>query len=252
MEELQNIIEPVANINAVDLYELLQQKGVKNFHHANTVKTSLSFIKEGALLSRQYVEQNALIQTEQYTDEKDKRLGIWDSVFLDGLDLHKKFWRRNKYGPILFHIDLGILKHPDFAKIRVTRSNPDSWLNDKRDFYDSIEGIEKDYLTGTRINDGRIMFVFDRPEREISLLKYCNRIVVDNPFITLINPDGSEKGAISEMVKTTIGNALTESGLGKIEIEIRHADRKLCACVSQYRGLFHSHRDTFNKLFAKG
>ena len=249
MENTQPAIEPPPIIDGLELYDLLTKKGIKNFHHANTVKTSLSFIKEGALLSRDYVERNGLIQTEQYTDDKDKRLGIWDAVFLDGLDLHRKFGSRNKYGPILFHIELDVLRHLRFSKIRVTKSNPDSWAQDKKDFYESIEGVDKDYRTGTSINDGRIMFLFDSPELEISLQKYCNRIVIDDPFVQVLK-DGTIV-EIGELVKKTIGDALKEKGLEKIEIEMRHADPKTCGCMSEYPGLYKVHREVFGKLFSK-
>jgi hypothetical protein len=68
----------------------------------------LTFIEAKALLSRHYVEVNGLLQTPQYTDEKDKSLGIWDSVFLDGYDLHLPFGV-NYYGPVLFVMKLDLL-----------------------------------------------------------------------------------------------------------------------------------------------
>ncbi|MBK9485679.1 MAG: hypothetical protein IPO01_10855 [Chitinophagaceae bacterium] len=63
-------------------------------------KKALTFIKQGALLSRGYVETNKLAQTAQTSDALDKEFDVWDTVFLDGTDLHKKFGSRNKYGPI--------------------------------------------------------------------------------------------------------------------------------------------------------
>src|SRR5688572_13876350 len=92
------------HIEAKQLFELLKEKGVEFLHHANTVKTSLSFIEKKALLSRSYIETNELVQTPQYTDDKDKKLNIWDSIFLDGWDLHKPFGI-NFYGPVLFVMD---------------------------------------------------------------------------------------------------------------------------------------------------
>lgn len=74
------------------LFSLLSAKGVKFLHHANTVKTSLTFIKAKSLLSRAYVEKNSLDQTEQYTDTKDKKFDIWDSVFFGWLGSAYTFW----------------------------------------------------------------------------------------------------------------------------------------------------------------
>lgn len=50
-------------LNAKEVYDLLKKKGVKHLHHANTVRASLTFVKEKALVSRNYVEVNGLVQT---------------------------------------------------------------------------------------------------------------------------------------------------------------------------------------------
>jgi hypothetical protein len=92
------------------LFEIFQEKGIENLFHANTVGTSISFLKEKALLSRKYVADNELFQTEQYSDAKDIKFNIWDGVFLDAMDIHTEFRKRNLYGPFLFSFNLDILK----------------------------------------------------------------------------------------------------------------------------------------------
>ena len=57
-------------LNAKKLYAILNNKGIDSFYHANTVCTSKTFIDNNALLSRQYIEENNLNQTEQKSDEK--------------------------------------------------------------------------------------------------------------------------------------------------------------------------------------
>lgn len=232
------------------LYEVLKAKNVANFHHANTVKTSLSFIANDALLSRGYVEQYDLIQTPQYTDDKDKKLGIWDSVFLDGLDLHKKYATRNRYGPVLFHIALDILLQAEFSKVRVTKSNPESWQSVDGNFYDNIEDIEKNYLTGDKLRDGRIMFLFDSPEKGISISKYCQKIVVDDPRIYFEYPDSGKK-TIAEMVKGTIETALSEASVKDKPVEIRHPLLEGCNCYFQYKKMYEHSKEAFDLLFSK-
>src|SRR5688572_816090 len=201
--------EKTPYLDSKQVYEVLKAKGIVNFHHANTVKTSLTFIAARALLSRGYVESHKLDQTEQYTDKKDKELGIWDSVFLDGLDLHKKYVTRNKYGPILFHIDLDMLLHKEFSKVRVTRSNPDSWQSPAGNLYENVADIEKEYLTGNKLKDGRIMFLFGQPETTVSLQRFCKKIIVDDPRCSFIYSDGEER-FISEMVKLMLEKALMQ------------------------------------------
>jgi hypothetical protein len=81
-------IEIKYDLNPTELYNFLQKKNIKYLYHANTVATSLLYVEQKSLLSRQYVEDNNLYQTSQYTDAKDKILGIYDDIFLDMVDIH--------------------------------------------------------------------------------------------------------------------------------------------------------------------
>ena len=233
-------------LGAKDIYNILIKKGVSRFHHANTVKSALSFISEGALLSRSFIESNKLSQTIQYTDEKDKKLEIWDSVFLDGLDLHKKFLRPNLYGPVLFVLDLKILLLSDFQFVRVTKSNTESWHSIEGNFYESSADFERDYLNGDKLKDGRIMFLFDRPEKNIQL-KYCKKIIVDDPRIDRVYSNETKK-AIAEMISNRFINAVNEINL-EIPIEIRHKSKDLCNCYHQYKSMYRYRRENFDRLF---
>jgi hypothetical protein len=235
------------NLDVKEVYALLKKKGVQNLFHANTVRTSLTFIHEGALLSRGYVEQNSLAQTDQYTDDKDKKLGIWDSVFLDGYDLHKAF-DINLYGPVLFVINLDILLDSNFKTIKATKSNPSNWSTECR-FHDNIQEIDDRYLIEGKFNkaaDSNIMFILDSPGKRISLDKYCDKIVLDDPrVITLKNE------AIYDLVKKTLGDALSEAALDRIAIEKRHTDDRIHYCQQRYRTMAMYSIERFNKLFSK-
>ncbi|OQP65419.1 hypothetical protein A3860_17295 [Niastella vici] len=243
-------VEKGPQIEGKDLYELLIAKGVRNLHHANTVKTSLTYITNDALLSRHYVESLALVQTSQYTDEKDKELGIWDSVFLDGLDLHKKFVKPNKYGPILFYIDLSLLLDSEFSWVRVTKSNPDSWRPPETSFFENVNDINQNYLSGNKLDDGRIMFLFDNPDKKISLSKYCRKIVVDDPRIELTFSDGTVT-KIAEMVKASIEKAIDDCKITGIDVEIRHPNLDGCNCYHLYKRMYEHSKEIFDKLFQK-
>ena len=58
-------------INSKDLYNILKEKGLKYIYHANTLKTSLHFLKEGKLVSRGNLSERSLEQTPQKTDKHD-------------------------------------------------------------------------------------------------------------------------------------------------------------------------------------
>lgn len=102
-------------------------KKVTELHHANTVLTSLSFAKLGGLVSRARVVAEKLPQTEQYTDEDDKRYGSFDKLFLDPTDLHQRLSGRNHYGPVTFVFDVAVLELPCVREVSITRYNPANW-----------------------------------------------------------------------------------------------------------------------------
>ena len=64
------------------VYQVLKGIGATHLHHANTVTTSCTFLEHAALLSRDYVEKHGLAQTNQSSDEIDKKYGIWTAYLL--------------------------------------------------------------------------------------------------------------------------------------------------------------------------
>ena len=115
-------------VNGTEVYNILRDKGVTLLHHANTVTTSCTFLRIGGLASRGYVEDHDLPQTPQYSDDADKRLGIWYDVFLDGVDIHERARVPNDYGPVLFMLPTTILIDlPPGTDVLVTRTNPVHW-----------------------------------------------------------------------------------------------------------------------------
>ena len=219
-------------VKSKELYEVLQRKGISHFHHANTMRTSITFIRAGTLLSRQFVESKMLIQSEQSSDHKDKEFGVWDDVFLDGLDLHGRFRRPNLYGPVMFKIKLEILLEPNFENMYVTTNNPIYWKADSLKYYEDIIKIDQDYLTGNYLSDARIMFTIKSPEDHIRLDKFCDEIIVDNP--NLLFAQTGER--IVDRAAGKISKVLSESNLKHIPVRIRHEgiSNLYCSCFFQY------------------
>ena len=90
-------------IDGNDLVVLLRQYGKNSIFHANTVATSLSFLRNDGLLSRYYVKTHPATchQTPQYTDETDRQLGVDNDIFFDV----ENIWDLNMtcfYGPVVF------------------------------------------------------------------------------------------------------------------------------------------------------
>ena len=69
---------------------ILKEKKVKHLYHANTVATACTFLENGGLLSRGYVEDHDLFQTSQRSDEHDQHVDVFYDIFFDSVDVHKR------------------------------------------------------------------------------------------------------------------------------------------------------------------
>lgn len=132
-------------IDGNELVELLRQYGKNSIFHANTVATSLSFLRNGGLLSRKYVKEHpaTCCQTPQYTDETDKLVGVDNDIFFDV----ENIWGRNMtcfYGPVVFQYDTQVLLGRD--NLAVSRSNPKDWMNVPEDqrYFPDVASIRQD------------------------------------------------------------------------------------------------------------
>lgn len=239
-------------LSAKSIYSILKEKDVKFLYHANTVLTSMTFIQERALLSRGFVSNNGLIQTEQKSDAEDVKFNVWDDVFLDGADLHRIYKRPNNYGPILFKMKLDLLLSPSINSVLVTKTNPWYWrVTDSWDdrYYSDVEEVKNDYLTGQKI-DARIMFTFRAVDRSIKLNKFLAGIEIDKPSI-IVKIRKDFEANVGDFAFEKISESLKQNGLGHIPIKHRHSDENFhfCSCNLAYTMLFNSNYNEFRKRF---
>lgn len=171
-------------LNSTEIYAILVAKGITHLHHANTTTTSKSFITQKALLSRFKVEELGFEQTPQSSDEKDKKFGIYNDLFLDGLDLAVYFDKLNVYGPVLFKFSIDMLLLPEISTIRITKLNPHYWndnhnLNEK--YFISTDEFDEHYKTGNKYKDGNCCFVLANLDGVLPFNFGLKEIIVDNP-----------------------------------------------------------------------
>ena len=78
-------------LNGDILADFLKKRGFSTLCHVNTAATSLTFLRNGGLLSRQYIEDHAMtcFQTMQKSDDKDKEFGIFNDIFFDVKNIWK-------------------------------------------------------------------------------------------------------------------------------------------------------------------
>jgi hypothetical protein len=208
-----------------ELYDFLKGKKVSNLFHANTVATSITYIEEEGLLSRQDIEGRGLYQTPQSSDAIDKLFDVFDDIFIDTRDLHKHFSRQNHYGPVLFKFGLELLLD-DSVEVWVTKDNPIHWdrLSDPVDnYFQSVKELSENW---DNYDIQKKMLTIRKPSKPISF-SYLEEIILDNPKV-LINDDIS----LRKESRTALKKAIKENyHLGDILAwrKCRH-----CFCEDNY------------------
>jgi hypothetical protein len=214
-------------VKGKEVLAILRGKGVTSLYHVNTVATSCSFISAGALLSRAAVEQSGSIQTPQPSDQLDKSFGIWNDIFLDGVDVHLRAGDRNHYGPVCFELSIdSVLGSGEMQDaVLVTRDNPIRWnknQSEQQRYFITAEELTADYAYGDfsrhitlRLSNGRL-----------PLRGHVLRIFLDDPKREL---DGQP---LFDLAKTQLAKAAKDSWLiDKIQ---PHPCRYSCRCTASY------------------
>ncbi len=218
------------SVNPEDLYAFLVSKNIKYFFHANTVKTSCTFIEQKGLLSRGFIESRGLIQTPQSSDEIDKQFCVWNDIFLDIFDLHGYFPRQNLYGPVCFVIDNRFLLDNCLPNICITKNNPIYWdesMKETDKYYRSVREYKDEFEVNKRKKCiQQKMFIIRDTYKKIPFKKYLIKILLDNPQVKIndvhLYKEATEKLSIS----------LEKSGFSKHLLETRVCAN--CYCHQNY------------------
>ena len=131
--------------------------------HANSVKTSIQFIRHKGLFSRAFGEKRGF-QTPQNSDLIDKQLGVYNDIFFDNVDIpHISGTNRSAYGPVMFVFKPEVLKD---HKVRILKCNP--WSREDRNtltyndlFYSGVEEIRTILNDDGRQDVNRVAFLGD-------------------------------------------------------------------------------------------
>jgi len=223
-----------------EIYSILNNIGANSLYHANTIQTCCTFLQEGGLLSRANVEARHLAQTNQPSDDIDKKYGIWDRIFFDHVDIHHRAGRAkgpNHYGPALFIFDSTVLLElPATTDILVTRQNPIHWKDSQIHadrFYLDVEELSQDLQFGdfnkmlvVKIQTGRLKF----SDKKVAIL-------LDNPMRKMASGQDAYTHAEKRLKDAASKNGLT------ISIQ-PHACRSTCTCIKKYAGYDQDHFDS--------
>ncbi|GAV15888.1 hypothetical protein PBN151_5873 [Paenibacillus sp. NAIST15-1] len=165
------------------LYEYFESIGIKYLYHANTVPTACTFIRAGGILSRGAVEEQGLYQTPQSSDEVDQEFNVWNDIFLDCNDLHKRFGRENRYGPVLFKYSIELLLDHNLPEVWITKDNPIRWNSEQKveeRYFINIDELKDSYSDKSYIEMITLRFT-----KSPLSFKYLKEIILDNPKVRI-------------------------------------------------------------------
>lgn len=207
------------------LINVLQERGINRLYHANTLPTSLLYLKKRALLSRAYVEKRGLYQTPQWTDQSDKKLHVWNDIFLDTVDIHERASNSNQYGPVLFALDWKILRLRSVNRVEVTKCNPYKWekMEKKDRWFTSKKDLEKNLDIG---NFGQSIVV--RFSGRLPFGHYLEEIILDDPWV-----ETAEGVCFYARARKMINGELSRS---KLAVPVRKRKcTEMCECLKSYQ-----------------
>lgn len=215
-------------LNNQELHEFLIQKEILALYHANTVGTSISYFSEGGLMSRGLVESKGLFQTPQSSDDIDKVLNVWHDIFIDTTDLHSYFGRENHYGPVLFELDIELVRDENL-EIWITKNNPIYWNNDtpmEERYFQNMEEVRQlwDYIPRQR------KMVTIRNSQNPILFNFVRRVVFDDPRVTI--PAGESQVHVFNSVVQRIKSMIDETHPLKGKLITRTCGS--CWCTHNY------------------
>ena len=143
-------------MKGAEVYPVLQEKRINLLYHANSVATSATFLRLVELGGRRHIKRKRLAQTPQYTDDVDRKFGIWNDVFTDSADIHARIRSRNQYGPVLFVLDARMLATlPAEVDVLITKSNPTKWA-------DGQQHADRYFTTAAELSAGLVRGTFDQ------------------------------------------------------------------------------------------
>ena len=209
------------------IYETLKDKGISSLYHPNSVMAACNFLRNRCIMSPGSTDKLGLFQTSLIPSQVGKNHGIWNDIFTDSADLHKQRGHANSHGPVLFELDIEIIKQTYAGKAWVTKSNPGKWeTNTKHDrrWFVSANDLENYFSHG----DSDYMVIFRHCGGKLPIHGHLKKIILDDPRL---KTDTYQIDYFS-MAYGAITLAMTEGALvAPVEKRTCHPD---CGCLNDY------------------
>lgn len=190
--------------------------------------TSCAFLRNRCLMSHATIEKLGLFQTSRISDQASKIDGIWNDIFTDAADFHIHSQRANTYGPVLFELDIELVKNTFTGKVWVTKSNPAKWEKDVKHesrWFVSANDLESYFSYGAFDH----MCAFRHCGGKLPLLNHLKRIILDDPKLKTDTYDIDYFSMAYGALKFAMSEGGTDAPIEKRKCE---AD---CSCFAHYR-----------------
>lgn len=224
---------------------ILKEKGVTHLYHANSVVTACAFLKERRLLSRGTMERDKFPLSNQRSDSQDKIYGIWFDIFTDPVDIHQRVKSYNVYGPVLFKINIDILKSGNTGKIWITKKNPIYWANvsSADRWFKNKTDVENSFNFGKNYSDLGQMIIFRHCGGELPLGEYVEEIILDDPWY---NWEVNHPKDNIDSYSMAYGALTYAMEIGNLKIPIK---KRICQNTCKCRVDYSKEPDLIEKMF---
>lgn len=173
-------------------------------------------------MSRETVEKYNLPQTDQQSDDIDKKFNIYNDIFFDSVDIHERAKDVNNYGVITFVYSVDVLDEVADYDICITQENPANWDEDipyEERYFPDVDSLYYGFHKGDFGNHITVRNI----SKPISF-QYLKKIIIDNP-----GEDGQKYFSLAyEAIKDSI-----ENNNINVPIEIRECPPK-CKCHQKH------------------
>lgn len=210
------------------IYEILKDKGVSSIRHANSVENSAFFLRNRCLMSRETIEKLSSQTTFSKAQHSGTNYSVWNDIFADSVDIHEQTNSVHNHGPVLFELDIEIIKNTYTGKVWVTKSNPMKWdanTHQERKWFVSAYDLEDNFACGSSEH----MIVFRHCAGKLPILDHLNRVILDDPKL---QTDRYQIDYFS-MAFGALALAMKQGGFD-VPIEKRICNQG-CSCLDSYK-----------------
>lgn len=210
------------------IYEILKDKGVSSIVHANSVRTSCEFLRNRCLMSLETIGKLNAHTTTAKADQSNNNYSIWNDIFADTVDIHRRANHAHADGPVLLELDIEIIRNTYTGKVWITKTNPAKWdanLTHERRWFVSANDLEDNFSHDSFDH----MIVFRHCAGKLPIQGHLKRIVLDDPRL---QTDRDQIDYFS-MAFGALQLAMREGGFD-VPIEKRSCNSN-CSCLDSYK-----------------